>query len=86
MKKIICHVDLFQLEQTPAILENGQVQQLAPCSLNSLCNNIIQACYEENIDHVTLFGLHTYNAKLANEIREAEMLMYNKNKIEIEVI
>lgn len=86
MKKIICHVDLFQLEQTPAILEDGQVRQLAPCTLNNLCDNIIQACYEENIDHVTLFGLHTYNVKLANEIQEAEMLMYNKNKIEIEVI
>lgn len=86
MKKIICHVDLFQLEQTPAILEDGQVRQLASCPLKSLCDNIIQACYEENVEHVTLFGLHTYNTKLANEIREAEMLMYNKNKIEIEVI
>ena len=77
MKKIICHVDLFQLEQTPAILEDGQVRQLAPCPLKSLCNNIIQACYEE---------LRACNTKLADEIREAEMLMYNKNKIEIEVM
>lgn len=86
MKKIICHVDLFQLEQTPAILEDGQVRQLAPCPLKSLCNNIIQACYEEDIDHVTLFGLRACNSKLADEIREAEILMYNKNKIEIEVM
>lgn len=86
MKKIICHVDLFQLEQTPAILENGQMRQLAPCSLSSLGVNLIQACYEENIEHITLFGLRTYNIKLANEIQEAEMLMYNKNKIEIEVM
>ena len=86
MKKIICHVDLFQLEQTPAILEDGQVRQLAPCPLKSLCNNIIQACYEEDVEHVALFGSQTYNAKLASEIQEAEMLMYNKNKIEIEVM
>lgn len=86
MKKIICHVDLFQLEQTPAILENGQMRQLAPCSLSSLGVNLIQACYEENIEHIILFGLRTYNTKLASEIQEAEMLMYNKNKIEIEVM
>lgn len=86
MKKIICHVDLFQLEQTPAILENGQMRQLAPCPLSRLGVNLIQACYEENIEHITLFGLRTYNTKLANEIQEAEMLMYNKNKIEIEVM
>lgn len=86
MKKIICHVDLFQLEQTPAILENGSLRPLAPCPLNSLCNSIIQACYKEDVEHVALFGSQTYNAKLASEIQEAEMLMYNKNKIEIEVV
>lgn len=86
MKKIICHVDLFQLEQTPAILEDGSLRPLAPCPLNSLCNSIIQACYKEDVDHVALFGSQAYNTKLASEIQEAEMLMYNKNKIEIEVV
>lgn len=86
MKKIVCHIEPFQLEQYPAILENGVVRQLGPCRLDGLSMYIVKACMDEDITQVAVFGNRHYGMRLADEIKELNMTLYGQKQIEVEVV
>lgn len=86
MKKIICHIDLWDIYQHPILLENGQIKELPECPLDELHTALVEYCKEYNTNQVALYGARMYNDKLANDIYAYNATQYGLNNLEVEVV
>lgn len=86
MKKIICHIELWDVYQHPILLENGKITELPECPLSQLQTALAEYCKEYDTNQVALYGARAYNYKLANDIYEYSATHYGMNNLEIEVV
>lgn len=86
MKKIICHIELWDVYQHPILLENGQITELPECPLEQLDEMLAEYCKKYNTNQIALYGARAFNDKLAHDIYEYSATQYGINNLEIEVV
>lgn len=86
MKKIICHIELWDVYQHPILLENGQITELPECPLSQLYEMLAEYCKKHNTNQIALYGARAFNDKLAHDIYEYSATQYGINNLEIEVV
>lgn len=85
MKKIVCHVELWDVYQHPILLDCGQMTNLPECPLDKLNETLVLYSQEYNTNSIALYGARAYNEKLAHDIYEYGATHYGINNLEIEV-
>ena len=82
MSQLICHIDLFSIEQEIYLYEvNKAPTLLGVCKLSSLGEALAALCPEINAQKIHLYGNASY---IEEEVIKTFNLNY-KNNIEIEV-
>lgn len=85
MKKIICHVELWDMSQHPVLLDCGQIIELPDCPLEKLDEMLAVYSQKYETNSIALYGAKIYNEKLAHDIYEYSATHYGINDLEIEV-
>lgn len=85
MKKIICHVELWDTLQHPVLLDCGQITELPECPLEKLDEMLAMYSQKYETNLIALYGAKAYNEKLAHDIYEYSVTNYEINDLEIEV-
>lgn len=89
MKKIIVTIQPFSLTQKIEGYEDGYKFASVNSTFSNVPNDIIDIIATdgnyENFSKITIAGPKKFTEKIVQKIKEKEMLMYNKNNLEIEV-
>lgn len=89
MKKIIVMIQPFSLTQKIEGYEDGYKFASVNSTISNMPNDILDIIAidgnYENFSKITIAGPKKFTEKIVQKIREKEMLMYNKNNLEIEV-
>lgn len=89
MKKIIVTIQPFSLTQKIEGYEDGYKFASVNSTISNVPNDILDIIATdgnyENFSKITIAGPKKFTEKIVQKIREKEMLMYNKNNLEIEV-
>lgn len=88
MKKIIVTIQPFSLTQKIEGYENGYKFASVNSTISNVPNDILDIIATgnyENFSKITIAGPKKFTEKIVQKIKEKEMLMYNKNNLEIEV-
>lgn len=85
MKKIICHIELWDAYQHPILLDCGQITELPKCSLEKLDETLALYSQKYDTNSIALYGARVFNEKLAHDIYEYGATHYGINDLEIEV-
>ena len=85
MKKIICHVELWDTLQRPVLLDCGKITELPACPLEKLDEMLPMYSQESKTTSFALYAAKAYNEKLAHDIYEYSTTHYGINNLEIEV-
>ena len=86
MKKIVGVLRPFDLEQSFYVYENGNKIDMAHPTVDEINEVVFSFIEKYNISQVDLTGPKQYSKGISNKIKEAEMLKYNKNSLEINII
>ena len=86
MKKIVGVLRPFDLEQSFYVYENGNKIDMAHPTVDEINEVVFSFVEKYNISQVDLTGPKQYSKGIGNKIKEAEMLKYNKNSLEINII
>ena len=86
MKKIVGILRPFDLEQSFYVYENGNKIDMAHPTVDEINEVVFSFIEKYNISQVDLTGPKQYSKGISNKIKEAEMLKYNKNSLEINII
>lgn len=89
MKKIIVTIQPFSLTQKIEGYEDGYKFASVNSTISNVPNDILNIIATdgnyENFSKITIAGPKKFTEKIVQKIKEKEMLMYNKNNLEIEV-
>lgn len=89
MKKIIVMIQPFSLTQKIEGYEDGYKFASVNSTISNVPNDILDIIATdgnyENFSKITIAGPKKFTEKIVQKIKEKEMLMYNKNNLEIEV-
>lgn len=89
MKKIIVTIQPFSLTQKIEGYEDGYKFASVNSTISNVPNDILDIIATdgnyENFSKITIAGPKKFTEKIVQKIKEKEMLMYNKNNLEIEV-
>lgn len=89
MKKIIVMIQPFSLTQKIEGYEDGYKFASVNSTISNVPNDIFDIIATdgnyENFSKITIAGPKKFTEKIVQKIKEKEMLMYNKNNLEIEV-
>lgn len=89
MKKIIVTIRPFSLTQKIEGYEDGYKFTSVNSTISNVPNDILDIIATdgnyENFSKITIAGPKKFTEKIVQKIKEKEMLMYNKNNLEIEV-
>lgn len=89
MKKIIVTIQPFSLTQKIEGYEGGYKFASVNSTISNVPNDIFNIIATdgnyENFSKITIAGPKKFTEKIVQKIKEKEMLMYNKNNLEIEV-
>lgn len=89
MKKIIVMIQPFSLTQKIEGYEDGYKFASVNSTISNVPNDILDIIATdgnyENFSKITIAGPKKFTEKIVQKIKEKEMLIYNKNNLEIEV-
>lgn len=89
MKKIIVTIQPFSLTQKIEGYEDGYKFASVNSTISNVPNDILNIIATdgnyENFSKITIAGPKKFTEKIVQKIKEKEMLIYNKNNLEIEV-
>lgn len=89
MKKIIVTIQPFSLTQKIEGYEDGYKFASVNSTISNVPNDILDIIATdgnyENFSKITIAGPKKFTEKIVQKIKEKEMLVYNKNNLEIEV-
>lgn len=89
MKEIIVTIQPFSLTQKIEGYEDGYKFASVNSTISNVPNDILDIIATdgnyENFSKITIAGPKKFTEKIVQKIKEKEMLMYNKNNLEIEV-
>lgn len=89
MKKIIVTIRPFSLTQKIEGYEDGYKFTSVNSTISNVPNDIFDIIATdgnyENFSKIVIAGPKKFTEKIVQKIKEKEMLMYNKNNLEIEV-
>lgn len=89
MKKIIVTIQPFSLTQKIEGYEDGYKFASINSTISNVPNDILDIIATdgnyENFSKITIAGPKKFTEKIVQKIKEKEMLIYNKNNLEIEV-
>lgn len=89
MKKIIVMIQPFSITQKIEGYEDGYKFASVNSTISNVPNDILDIIATdgnyENFSKITIAGPKKFTEKIVQKIKEKEMLMYNKNNLEIEV-
>lgn len=89
MKKIIVMIQPFAMTQKVEGYENGYKFASVNSTVSNIPNDIFGIITTdgnyENFSKIVIAGPKKFTEKIVQRIKEKEMLMYNKNNLEIEV-
>lgn len=83
---IIINMNLFTLNHSVYVIENGKSREAGNYSIENLPEAICIIAYAENIYKVKILGGAKYSQLIEFGIGSMEMRKYNERKIEVEVI
>lgn len=86
MKKIVSAIQPFVMTQEIIVYENGNKIDIISTTIENFSETILNAVNKYNITQLEFLGPKKYAQGLGNKIKEAEMLKYNTNKIEIKYL
>lgn len=80
-KKIICLIQPFILKQTIYVYQNGNKLQIFEEEIEKLPKLIFDLSNKHNIKEIRFYGSKSYSKNIENEIKEIQLLNYNKNNL-----
>lgn len=83
MKKIVCVIRPFTMNQNVSIYEDTTLINTISIPLEQIEENILNLAYEQSINDILLIGSKKFNKNKKEEILKAEMTKYNKNILNI---
>lgn len=86
MKKIVGVLRPFDLEQSFYVYENGNKIDMAHPTVDEINEVVFSFIEKYNIFQIDLTGPKQYAKGISKKIKETEMLKYNKNSIEVNLI
>lgn len=88
MKKIICNLNMFSMQQSVCIidLDTNNILYSTSVSMDELPKVISSLSNEYSVPWVSLVDTKVHGDKLAHDIVEYTKINYSNNNIEIEVI
>lgn len=86
MKKIVGVLRPFDLEQSFYVYENGNKIDMAHPTVDEINEVVFSFVEKYNISQIDLTGPKQYSKGISKKIKETEMLKYNKNSIEVNLI
>lgn len=85
-KKIVGVLRPFGLEQDFYVFEDGEKIDSAYLTIDEINEKLIEFIEKYDVKQIDLSGPKTYSKGIANNFRKAELVQYNKNEIEINLI
>ena len=86
MKKIIGIVRPFDITQTFYVYEDGNKIDIMSIPIEQMENHILNLCEQYEITQVDLTGPKQYIKGIQERVQKAELIKYNNNKININII
>lgn len=84
---LIVRVDMFTATQMAYVTSlDGEVQKTFTMRTNSIDREILNICEQENISNVIISGPMVYTKGFEKKIKQAELVKYNKNILNITLI
>lgn len=84
---LIVRVDMFTATQMAYVTSlDGEVQKTFTMRTNSIDREILNICEQENISNVIISGPMVYTRGFEKKIKQAELVKYNKNTLNITLI
>lgn len=84
---LIVRVDMFTATQMAYVTSlDGEVQKTFTMRTNSMDREILNICEQENISNVIISGPMVYTKGFEKKIKQAELVKYNKNTLNITLI
>ena len=87
MKKIVCELHMFSLNQNIYVIDDDGTHEFAvPSTMEELPEIISALCHSKNINKVMLTGNSVFGAAVAEDILAYSKNHYSENIIEVEVV
>jgi hypothetical protein len=86
MKKIIGVIKPFDMKQNFYVYEDGNKLDSASPTIDEISETIFALMQEYDVSQLDLVGPKQYNKGLSKKIKEAEMVKYDKNTLEINIV
>jgi hypothetical protein len=86
MKKIIGMIKPFDMKQNFYVYEDGNKLDSASPTIDEINETIFALMQEYGVSQLDLVGPKQYNKGLSKKIKEAEMVKYDKNTLEINIV
>lgn len=84
---LIVRVNMFTATQTAYITgDNGDIEKTLTVNTESIDEDILTICKEENINSVIISGPMMYTKGFEKRIKQAELTKYNTNTLNITLI
>ena len=86
MKKIVAIIKPFEAKQKVFVYEDGQEIASTEVILDELNETILSYANTYEVNSVDFTGPKKYNSGLAKELEQYELVKYNVNNIDINII
>lgn len=86
MKKIISALQPFAMTQEIIVYENGNKIDVISTTIENFSETILNTTNKYNITQLEFLGPVKYAQGIGKKIKEAEILKYNVNKLEIKYL
>ena len=86
MKKIVAIIKPFEIKQKVFVYEDGQEIASTEAALDELNETILSYANTYEVNSVDFAGPKKYNSGLAQELEQYELVKYNVNNIDINII
>lgn len=83
--QIVCNISMFSMKQVIHIYNNEKKPASFQINTTDLKDQLVKACYSNNIYKIHFFGNEEYISGLIEQIKAKETANYKVNKIEIGV-
>lgn len=83
MRKIVCIVHPFLLDQTLFVYDELNEIDKVKCKLDDLSKEVLKLSEQYDISNVSLTGAKKFTENLGRKIQEAELKKYLKHKLNI---
>jgi hypothetical protein len=86
MRKIIGMIRPFDMKQNFYVYEDGNKLDLASPTIDEINETVFALMQKYDVKQLDLVGPKQYNKGLSKKIKEAELIKYDKNTLEINIV